>query len=196
MAGGDVPDVDDVERALDVGAEPAEQESPQQSHRRPGRIVGTEDEGRVDEYERQAPRRRPQALYLGLVLRVDVGDAEVPELESSLLVGRAPSPGGPDRRHRRRVHRPLDPGAERLLEHGPGAADVGLEHRLAVGRSHRRPAGGVEDAVDPTHRPADRAAVGYVPGRDLDVEARQVLGPGRPPDEEAKVIAAVGERPQ
>ena len=73
--------------AVDVGRDPAEAEAAHQTHRGPRRIVGAEDEGRVDDHHRQPARGEPERLELGLVLGVDVGDPEVADLERRRLVG-------------------------------------------------------------------------------------------------------------
>ena len=70
---------------------------------------------------------------------------EVTDLERSRLVGGALRLGDADRPGGRRVDDALDAGLQRALEDDPRAAHVGVEDRLAIGRSQRGAPGDVED---------------------------------------------------
>ena len=91
-----------------------------------------------------------------------------------MLLSSALSPGGagPDRRHRRGVDRSLHARAQGLLEHDPRPLDAEREDLRPGGRQVSA-AGQVKKAVDPTHRPAHRAAVQDVGPDGLDVEPGQ-----------------------
>ena len=194
MAGGDVAHVDDVECAVDVDGDPAEQEAAHEPHRGPGRVVRAENERRVDDHHGQPLGGVSEGLELGLVLGVDVGEAEMPDLEGRRLVGGAARLRDPDRAHGRGVDQALDPGGERLLEHEPGAPQVGGEDRVAVGGAQRGPAGDVEHARDALHRPAHGAPVGDVAHGALELEPGERLEVGAAPDEQPQVVAALGQR--
>src|SRR2546421_6694927 len=127
VAAGYVLDIDHIEPAWHVGGDLAEHEAA--DDRSPARVhvAASEHVTGVDGDEREALRREPERLYLRLVLRVDVRDPEVAGGEQLALVGGLPRRGGPDRRDARRVHDPLDAGAQRLLEQDPGAAHVDVE---------------------------------------------------------------------
>ena len=88
----------------------------------------------------------------------------------------------------------LDTCRERLLQDDPGAADVGVEHGLAILGAHRGPAGDVEHALDALHRPAHGAAVGDVPACALGLDFVQMPGARGPPQQQPQLVAALDER--
>jgi len=194
---GDVAHVDDVERAVDVHGDLAQQEAAHQLVRgaAPAGVIRPEHERRVDDHHVEAPLGVAQRLLLRLVLGVDVGVAEPPARERLGLVGGAAPGHGADCAHRRRVDDPMHPGAPRLLEHVAGPGDVDLEHPLAVAVAHRGDPRDVEHPVHAIHRPPHRVAVDDVADRRLVVDPRQVLEPGGLPGQQAQLITAVRERP-
>ena len=120
---------------------------------------------------------------------------EVADLERRRLVGGPARLRGADRPGASTCGRRARPRLERRLEDHPRAAQVGGEDGVAVGGAQRGPAGDVEDAVDAVHRPADRAAVGDVAGRALELEPSRWREVGAAPGEQAELVARAGERP-
>ena len=194
-AGSDVADVDDVEPALDVERDLAQQHPADQAIGGPGGVVGTEHEGRVDDHQRQAVGGNAKCLHLGLVLGVDVGDPEVSGREGLILVGGATRLGGPDRPGRGGVDDSLDRRPQRLLHHDPGAADVDLEHALGAAVPHRGRAGAVKDPLGAVHRPPHRAPVGDVAGGPLELDSVEVVEVGVAASEQSQLVAAPRQGP-
>ena len=95
--------------AVDVGRDLAEAEAAHEAHRGPGRVVGAEHEGRVDDHHREPVGGEAERLELGLVLGVDVGDPEVADLERGRLVGGALAASRPRSRRRSRCGRRARP---------------------------------------------------------------------------------------
>ena len=109
LPGGDVVGVDDVQRAVDVGGDPAAQEAAHELGRRAAHVAGAEHVRRVDDHHRQPLRGEAQRLDLGLALGVDVGQVVARGVEDLVLVGGRAAPRRADRGHRRRVHRRARP---------------------------------------------------------------------------------------
>ena len=149
----------------------------------------------VDDDERQAVGGDAQRLVLGLVLAVDVREAEAAGAEDLRLVGGRAARRGADRRDRRRVDGALDAGAQGLLEHDPGAVDVDAEERVGAAAQRREP-GDVEDARDAAQRAPDRRAVQDVGADPLDLEAVELLDARAGADGHAHAVAALDEQPR
>jgi hypothetical protein len=195
VAGGDVAHVHHVQRPVHVERDLAQEDTPDQAVRGPGRIIGTEDEGGIDDDDIEAVGGQAKGLELGLVLRVDVGDAQSSRGEGLVLIRGPARRCRPQRPGRGRVHHPLDARAERLLHDQPGAVHVDREDPLRAAGAHRRGAGDVEDPLGAIHRPAHCAAIGHVTGDALEVEVLEMIELRRPPRQQAQLVAAPGQRP-
>ena len=157
-------------------------------------VIGAEHEARVDGDDVEPVGRHPPRLGLGLVLGVDVGDAEAPGGERLVLVGGAAGTRRADRADRRRHDHALDSGAQRLLADDPGAGDVDLEDALDVGGPHRGRPRDVEDPVDVLERTAHRAALGDVSGAALELDLAEMVEARALAGEQPQVVPALGER--
>ena len=129
------------------------------------------------------------------MLRVDVGDAEPSHGERVVLIDRLPGLRGAHRARARGEHRALDARAQRLLEDVPRAPDVHVEDADPVPASHRRRSGDVEDALDTSHRPAHRVAIGDVALGALPLHSLQRLGVAAIADEQPELVASTGQLP-
>lgn len=193
----DVADVHDVDRPVDVAGDPAQQKTADERVGRPARvgIVGPEDERGIDDDDGQPLRRRPHRDELGVVLRVDVGDAEPSHGERVVLIDRLPRLRGAHRARARGEHRALDAGAQGLLEDVPRTPDVDVEDADPVPAPHRRRSGDVEDALDAAHRPSHRVAIGDVALGALPLHSCERLGVAAIADQQPELVASTGQLP-
>ena len=147
MPGRHVLDVDDVDRAVDVGGDPPQQEAPHDARSRSaawsprpstcaGQTMTTGEPARGD----------PQRLDLGRVLGVRVRDAE-PAARTAWRSSAAPPGGaGPIAATEEVWTTRSTPAAQALLEHHARALDVGLRTARPRGARRLRRAGDVEHA--------------------------------------------------
>ena len=182
--------------AVDVGRDAAQEQPPDQPVRGPAGIVGAEDEARVDDDDRQALGGDAHRDGLGVVLGVDVGDAEPAGLERLGLVGRRrPARRGRPRR-RWRCGRPGSPRRAApppsrcgcpptLTSNTRSRSDVRIEVVPATWKTRSMP----------VHRGAHRIAVGDVAVGALELDPAQVRGVPLAADQQPQLVASRGELP-
>jgi hypothetical protein len=191
MALGDVLDVHDVQRPVHIGGQLAAHDA---AHELGGGVIdiaGAEDEGGIDDHQRQPARGQAQRLHLGLVLGVHVGQliAAAKELR---LIGDGAARDGADGGDRGGVDGALHTRAQGLLQDDARPFDVDAKERV-----DRRPeagrAGEVKDAIDAAHRAAHGAAVKDVAVDGLVGEG-EVLEVGLLAHGQAQTVAARDEQ--
>ncbi len=177
MGGGEVVDVGDVQRGVDVpgdlAVEEVEDELP--GRRRPS-VARSERERRQDEGDRRTLGGGPQHFVLGDVLRPLVEAEEMGDVGEAVLVGRLAATGAvePDRPDGARVDHPLAAGAGDRVEHVAGSADVDVVEDVGVRGPEAVDGRGVEEEPAVLGRGAYAFGVADVDGAPLDVDVVEV----------------------
>src|SRR5579872_1841114 len=174
---GDVVDVRDVERRIDVPGHPSVEVVEDEPTRGRGRpVVGPEGERRHDDRRRQPLRCGAQHLVLGDVLRPLVRPEQMADIRIVAFMGgatvvRGLEPQGPDGA---RVHDLVDLGGASGLDDVERAAHVHLVEKAGVARPEAVQRGHMEHGPAVAHSAPHPIGVADIRLDPLDVEALEV----------------------